>query len=330
MTTVFVTGGSGFVGGALIRRLIADGHQVHALARSERAAAKVADLGATPKTGDIADPGSLTKAAETAELAFHAAAWLDRDGTWADYVKSNVDGTRNVIQACRNAGVRRLVHVSTEAVLMAGRPLVNVDETTPIRPDSRAPYPATKARAELVLRDATGIETVIVRPRFIWGAGDTSVMPALIAAVRSGRFAWVGGGTNLMDTTHIDNTVEGLMLAAERGKPGEVYFVTDGEPVQFRAFVTELLETQGVESPQRTLPYWAANLIAEAGERVWRVLKRPGFPPLDYMSLWATAQECTINIDKARTQLGYAPIRTREQGFAELRRGAANRPTHGA
>ena len=329
MTTAFVTGGSGFVGGKLITRLVADGHTVRALARSDSSAAAVEALGATAVRGDLGDVEALTAAAQGAELAFHSAAAVGR-GTWAEFVRSNVDGTRNVLDACRKAGVRRLVHVSTEAVLMAGQPLVNVDETTPLRPDSRAPYPATKARAELVLRDATGIETVIVRPRFIWGAGDTSVMPALIAAVRSGRFAWVGGGTNLMDTTHIDNTVEGLVLGAERGKPGEVYFVTDGEPVQFRAFVTELLETQGVESPQRTLPYWAANLIAEAGERVWRVLKRPGFPPLDYMSLWATAQECTINIDKARTQLGYAPIRTREQGFAELRRGAANRPTHGA
>src|SRR6266508_5379575 len=134
MTMAFVTGGSGFIGGALIRRLIADGHQVRALARSDTAAAKVAELGASPQLGDISDPASLATAAEGAELAFHAAAWLDRNGTWAEYAKSNVDGTRNVIDACRKAGVRRLIHVSTGAVLMAGKPLVNVDETAPLRP----------------------------------------------------------------------------------------------------------------------------------------------------------------------------------------------------
>jgi nucleoside-diphosphate-sugar epimerase len=332
MTTAFVTGGSGFVGGRLISRLVADGHTVHALARSDSSAEKVAELGATPRRGDLADPESLAKAAEGAELAFHSAAWLEPGGSWADFTKSNVDGTRNVIEACRHTGVRRLVHVGTEAALMAGQPLVNVDETTPLRPDSRAPYPATKAWAEQLVRDANGarLETVVVRPRFVWGAGDTSVLPQLVKAVRSGRFAWIGGGTNLMDTTHIDNTVEGLVLGAERGRPGEAYFVTDGEPVRFRAFVTELLETQGVRAPNRSLPYWAANLIAEAGERAWRLLRRPGAPPLDYMSLWATALECTINIGKARGELGYAPVRTREEGFAELRSGAANRPTHGA
>jgi nucleoside-diphosphate-sugar epimerase len=207
-----------------------------------------------------------------------------------------------------------------------------VDETTPIRPDSRAPYPATKAQAEQVVNSANddALETVIVRPRFIWGEGDTTLLPQLVAVVRSGRFAWIGGGTNLIDITHIDNTVEGLVLAAERGKPGETYFVTDGEPVRFRPFLTELLDTQGVKAPNRSLPYWAANLIAEAGERAWRLLGRKGAPPLDYMSLWATAQECTININKARTQLGYTPVRTRAEGIEGLRRGAANPPTHGA
>src|ERR671933_399063 len=93
-------------------------------------------------------------------------------GGWADFVKSNVDGTRNVIEACRAAGVRRLVHVSTEAVLIAGEPLINVDETTPRRPDSPAPYPRSKALAEEAVLAASGVERVIVRPRFVWGAGD--------------------------------------------------------------------------------------------------------------------------------------------------------------
>jgi nucleoside-diphosphate-sugar epimerase len=327
MTTAFVTGGSGFVGGRLISRLVADGHTVRALARSDSSADKVAELGATPRRGDLSDPQSLAKAAEGAELAFHSAAWVAPGGSWADFTKSNVDGTRNVIQACQQAGVRRLVHVGTEAALLAGKPLVNVDETAPLRPDSRAPYPATKAKAERLVREANGasLETVVVRPRFVWGAGDTSLLPQLVAVVRSGRFAWIGGGTNLMDTTHIDNTVEGLVLGAERGRPGEAYFVTDGEPVRFRAFVTELLETQGVQAPNRSLPYWAANLVAEVGERAWRLLRRPGAPPLDHMSLWATALECTINISKARTELGYTPIRTHEQGFAELRAATSGR-----
>lgn len=328
MTTSFVTGGSGFIGGALIRRLIADGHPVKALARSDSAAAKVTELGAEAVRGDLSDVDSIAAGAAGAEWAFHAAAWVERGGSWADFRRGNVEGTRNVVDACRKAGVRRLVHVGTEAAVMAGQPLVNVDETAPLRPDAKAPYPATKAEAERIVRDANGdeLETVAVRPRFVWGAGDTSVLPQIVGAVQSGRFAWIGGGTHLTATTHIDNTVEGLVLAAERGTPGDAYFVTDGDPVVFRDFLTEMLATQGVAAPSRVLPMWLAKVIAEGGERAWQILGRSGPPPLDYFTVWASGQECTINIAKARTELGYAPVRTHEEGMAGLR-AATPKPT---
>ena len=130
---------------------------------------------------------------------------------------------------------------------MAGEPLVHVDETAPLRPDSRAPYPATKAKAELAVREASrdGFETVAVRPRFVWGKGDTTLLPEMVKTVEAGKFAWVGGGRNVTDTAHVDNVVEGLLLGAEKGRPGEAYFITDGEPVVFREFVTEMLRDPG-------------------------------------------------------------------------------------
>jgi len=321
MSTVFVTGGSGFVGGALIRRLVADGHQVRALARSDTASATVTDLGAEPVCGDLSDPASLREACAGNELVFHAAAQTTRGGGRAAFVRGNVDGTRNVIAACRDSGVRRLVHVGTEAALMAGQPLVNIDETAPLRPDSAAHYSATKAMAEQAVRDANDekLETVVVRPRFVWGRGDTTLLPELVGAVKSGRFGWIGGGRNLTDTTHIDNTVEGLVLGAERGRPGEAYFVTDGEPVEFRAFITAMLDTQGVPAPTREIPAGLARALTAAGEGLWRLLRLRSAPPLDYMSLWVSSQECTIDITRARTELGYAPVRSRAEGLAELR-----------
>ncbi|HEV7363689.1 MAG TPA: NAD-dependent epimerase/dehydratase family protein, partial [Solirubrobacteraceae bacterium] len=130
----FVTGGSGFIGDRLVRRLVADGRRVRALARSDDAAAKVAVAGAEPVRGDLSDPAALRAGAEGCELAFHAAAAVLEWGPREEFVRANVDGTRHVLEACREAGVRRLVHVGTEAATMAGQPLVEIDETAPLRP----------------------------------------------------------------------------------------------------------------------------------------------------------------------------------------------------
>jgi nucleoside-diphosphate-sugar epimerase len=321
MSNVFVTGGSGFIGGRLIERLRADGHTVRALARSPAAAERVSALGADPVSGELGDLDGMRAGAKGCELAFHAAATLGDWGRREDFERGNVQGTRNVLAARAEAGVRRFVHVGTEAALIAGRPLVDVDESAPLRPDSRALYSSTKARAEqaVVAANGDGFETIVVRPRFVWGAGDTTLLPAMSEMVRGGRFAWIGGGRHRTSITHVENVVEGLLLGASRGRPGNVYFVTDGEPVVFREFVTELLATQGLTPPSRSIPAPVAAALAVSGEAVWRLLHLRGRPPLTRFGYWASAQECTIRIDKAHEQLGYEPVKGKAEGLAELR-----------
>ena len=321
MPVAFVTGGSGFIGGALIRRLASDGWTVRALARSEGSAAKVRDAGAEPVMGDLDDADAMRAGAEGCEYAFHCAAALGEWGRREDFVRGNVTGTENALRACREAGVRRFVHVGTEAALLVGQPLVNADETVPLRPDSKAHYSATKARAEQAVLDANadGFDTVVLRPRLVWGPGDTTILPALKEAVEQGRFAWIGGGTHLTSTTQVDNVVEGLVLAATKGAPGNAYFVTDGEPVVFREFITDLLATAGVEPPGRSVPVAVAKPLAAVSEGIWGALRRTSPPPLTRLAVWLSAVECTIDISKARRELGYAPVKTVEQGMAELR-----------
>jgi nucleoside-diphosphate-sugar epimerase len=293
---------------------------VRALARSERAAERVRELGAEPVRGDLDDPGSLRAGAESCEVAFHAAAKVEDWGDPAEFERLNVRGTQKVLDACRDAGVRRLVHVGTEAALMAGQPLVNVNEDTPLRPDSAVLYSSSKAKAEQLVRAANGhgLETVVVRPRFVWGRGDTTLLPAITEMVRSGRFRWIGGGRHLTATTHVDNTVEGLWLAATRAPAGTVYFVTDGDPVVFRDFLSRMLGTQGVTIPDRSVPAGVAKVAAVAAERIWRLLRRPGSPPLTRFAVWVSSQECTIDISRAERELGYRPVTSREEGLAEL------------
>lgn len=322
MTAAFVTGGSGFIGGALIRRLVAEGWDVHALVRSEASAQKVTALGAKAIAGDLADVPSMAVGAQYCEIAFHCAAHLGDWGTREEFERGNVQGTRNALAAARQAGLRRFVHVGTEAALLAGEPLVEVDERAPLRFDSPALYSSTKARAEEAVIEANhdGLETLVVRPRFVWGPGDTTLLPVLTEAVRSGRFAWIGGGHHRTSTTHIDNTIEGLMLAAERGAPGGVYFVTDGEPVVFRDFITRLLATQGVEAPTRSVPTRVARAVAATSEAAWRLLPLPGRPPLTRLTVWVSGLETTIDITRAREELGYAPVVTIDDGLAEMSR----------
>jgi nucleoside-diphosphate-sugar epimerase len=318
---VFVTGGSGFIGGRLIQRLVADGVRVRALARSDRSAAMVGELGAEAVRGDLADVDAIAAGAQDCATAYHLAANTEVWGPWEQFVRDNVTGTENVLAATRSAGVATFVHCGTEAALIAGEPLRSVDETAPLRPDSKAPYSATKALAEQAVRDANGagFATVVVRPRFVWGAGDTTVLPSLVDMARSGRFAWIGGGKQLTDVTHVDNVIEGLLLGARKGRGGEAYFVTDGEPAVFRDFVTALLDTQGVAAPDRSIPTWVAGPLAAACEGLWRLAPLPGQPPLTRFAYWLSSQECTIDIGKARRELGYRPVKGRAEGLAELR-----------
>ena len=309
------------MGGALIRRLAGEGWTVRALARSDRSAQAVEAAGAESVRGDLDDVNAMRAGADGADVVHHAAAKVEDFGDPADFQRVTVQGTKNALEAARDAKVRRFVHVGTEAALMAGQPLVNVDETAPLRPDSPAPYPWSKAKAEQAVRDANGngLETVVVRPRFVWGHGDTTLLPEIVAMTKKGQFAWIGGGGQLTATTHIDNTVEGLELAAERGKPGGVYFVTDGDPVVFREFVSELIRTQGIEPPTRTLPLGVARAVAAGAEGAWKLLRRTDRPPLTRFTVWVSALECTIDDSRAREELGYREIKTREQGVDELR-----------
>jgi nucleoside-diphosphate-sugar epimerase len=265
----------------------------------------------------------MTDGARGAEAFFHLAAHVEQWGAYEDFERINVDGTRNALEAAKAAGVRRFVHCGTEAAILAGQPVVKGDETLPLRPDSSAPYPSTKAKAERLVRDAStaNFEAIVLRPRFVWGVGDTTLLPGIADAVQAGKFAWISGGDHLTSTTHVDNVVEGLLLAAEKGKAGESYFVLDDGDVGFREFVSQMLDTQGIEPPKRSIPGPVGAVVAYGGELTWRLLPLKGKPPLTKFSLWVSTKECTLDDSKARSELGYKPVITREEGLAALAAG---------
>jgi nucleoside-diphosphate-sugar epimerase len=314
MQHAYVTGGSGFLGKRLIAALVGRGVRVTAMARSDQAAAAVTAAGATPSRGDLSDRDAMTAAMRACDTVFHAAAHVEQHGPLATFMAINVAGTEHALAAARAAGIKRFIHIGTEAVLADGKPIIRADEQRPIADRPAGPYPFTKGLAEAAVQAANGegLETVVVRPRFIWGKGDTSLLPTIVAAVKRGRFGWLGGGHYLTSTCHVDNVVEGTLLAAERGKPGAVYFLTDGAPVEFRDFMTRLLATQGVDaSGVRDVPVWLARIVATATS--W--MKHP---PVTRTALALVGHEVTVDDSKARRELGYRATTTIDAGLAQM------------
>lgn len=317
----FVTGGSGFLGGHLVTRLVSEGHTVSALARTAEAAARVGERGATPVEGDLHDAPSLAEHVRGSDVVVHAAADTRQWGRPGALQRDNVDGTQAVVDLARVAGVPRLVHVSTEAVLSGGQALRWADESAPYPSRHAGEYARTKALAEqLVLAaDGRGLRTVSVRPRLIWGPGDTTFAPAVIEAMRNGSWAWVSGGDYLTSTCHVRNVCEGIVLAATVPEARGAYFLTDGAPVRFRDFVTELVEAYGVTPPSRSVPYPVVRTAAGVVDRGWRTLRLPGSPAISAGALALVGHEMTVNDLRARDELGYRPVVGVEEGLAELR-----------
>lgn len=316
----FVTGGSGFLGRNLIERLRARG-EVRALARSDSAVEAVRAAGAEPVRGDLDDSAALARGMAGCDAVYHAAADVAQFGDLARITHVNVGGTERVLAAAREAGVPCVVHVSTEAVLVGGRRIVRADESWPRPAHPIGVYPLTKGLAEqrVLAANSPSLRTVIARPRFIWGAGDTSVLPVIAAAVRAGKFRWIGGGRHLTSTCHVKNVCAGLVACAELGRGGEIYFFTDGRDVELRGFLTQLLETQGVTPGDGAVPFWAARAAAWSAEWMWRVLGKKGEPPVTRSAVRLIGEEVTVVDEKARRELGYAPAVTHEQGLAEMR-----------
>lgn len=316
---VFITGGSGFVGGHIIEALVGRGDDVLAMARSERSAEIVSRYGARPVRTDLAQIAAADL--DGVDAVAHCAAYVGEWGTRAEFTAGNVDGTRAMLAAARAAGVRRFVHMGTEAAVFDGHDLIDVDEDYPYPDRQRYLYSETKAEAErLVLAAHDAHMTVLsIRPRFVWGPRDTSVLPAVVRMAEAGSFAWIDGGRHITSTTHVQNVVAGALCALEQGDGGRAYFIADDGTRTLREFLSALTATQGVELPSRSIPSWLARPLAAAVEGTWRLF-RIRRPPL--MTRFAIAMmSCSVTVctDRARSELGYRPVISVDEGLAALR-----------
>ena len=303
---VYVTGGAGFIGGHLIRRLVGEGVQVVALARSDESARRVEAAGAVPHRADLHALDELKAAMRGCDTVFHAGSYLaDWDVRLA--MHENVRGSLNIVHAAHGAGVTRVVYVSGTGVTVGSGPVVQWDETRP-RGRPVGALCASRVASEAAMLDVSGdeVEIVVVRFPYVWGPGET-LTPALSSAVKAGRFRWVNGGRHLISVLHVTNAVQGLLLAARRGGPGEIYWFTDGEPVLMREFYEAHLRAAGLPSTEREIAYPKARRIADALFSLYRFFGASKPPPLTPTTVRFMGQEITVVDAKARRDLGYSP-----------------------
>ena len=317
----FVTGGSGFVGGRLVEALVAQGWQVRALVRGQKAAANAATLGAVPVLGELTDQAGLSKAMAGSTVVFHVAALFKMWGKQKEFNAVNVEGSRTLVEAAVNTpSVRKVVMVSAGAVVQGDPvPLVNIDERVPVQQRSFAPYSASKAAAEQILLAAngrrSGFQTVALRPTFVWGTG-MPMLDQMVEVVNAGNWQWPDGGAQAMSTCHINNLVDALLLAVDHGQGA--YFVADAEDGTLRSVVSDLLATRGVKAGDKSVSFGMAWMLAGVMGFFWNLFNLKGEPPITRQMLRLIGKPFTVNISKARLELGYAPRVSWKQGIAEM------------
>jgi len=341
---VFVTGASGFIGGKLAERLLADGRRVRVLSR--RPLPELEARGAEVIPGDLDDVHALRRGCASCESVFHVAGRVGVWGPRAEFFHVNVDGTKNVISACREAGVLRLIYTSSPSVVYSGGDLRNVNESAPLCLQAPCAYPTSKAAAELEVLSANGrnFATIALRPHLVWGPGDKNVVPRVLALARAGKLKIIGAGENKVDVTHITNVIDAHLLAegallsgsaipfkstANSTAPedlgrlpqnpgGRAYFITNGEPVLLWQWINNLLmelnEPPVTKHVSLSTAYFAGGVL----EAAWRTLRLKGEPPMTRFVAKEMATDHWFDITAARRDLAYHPLMTVADGVKDL------------
>jgi nucleoside-diphosphate-sugar epimerase len=292
---VLVTGGGGFMGMALIKRLIREGHKVTSFSRREYPLHWA--LGINSIQADISDYKEVEKACKDRDVVFHLAAKVGIWGDYDSYYSVNVTGTRNLIEACRKQKVGRIVFTSSSSVVFDGSDLDGIDESYPYPEKFGSHYSATKAYSEKLIIEANseGLKTISLRPHLVWGPYDAHLIPGILKRASSGNLRRIGKHEHFIDTTYIDNMTDAILLAAEalETKPeaaGKNFFITNGEPARVWDFVNSIIQIAGHEPVQKKIPeslaYFAAG-TAEFFHKTFRMKSEP------FMTRFALKELCT-------------------------------------
>jgi nucleoside-diphosphate-sugar epimerase len=323
-----VTGGGGFLGRALVERLVTRGVEVTSLARGDYP--ELSALGVRVVRGDLAERGVALAAAEGQDVIFHVAAKAGVWGRRADYVRANVTGTENVLGAAIAHGVKTFVHTSSPSVVFDGASHLNAGPELAYPRSFLAAYPQTKARDEELVRSLHGtplvgggaLSTIALRPHLVFGPGDPHLVPRLLQRADRGLLRIVGDGQNVVSLTYIDNAAEAHLAAADtlarRGgaaldAAGRAFFVANRDSVRLWDWINGLLTATGRAPVTRGVPAGVAYAAGAALEAVHRVLRLGGEPRMTRFVARQLATSHTYDLAPLERATGYRELVSQEE-----------------
>ena len=312
---ILITGGTGFLGQHLAQALLAKGHTIHLMGRNFTQVNNLLQRGAIAVQADLRDSATVTMACANMHAVYHVGALSAPWGKEADFHAINVGGTQSVLAGCLMHNVQRLIYVSSPSVVFDGHDQYNVTEDVPYPRSFASVYSLTKKLGEdLVNQSSNKLETIILRPKAIFGPGDQSLLPRLIAAARQGRLPQIGTGRNLVDLTYVENVVQALLLALNvESAIGKTYTITNDEHIPLWDVICTVLQQLDLPTNLRKISLPVALAAARAME--WQAALTGKEPLLTRYSVAILARTQTYDISAARRDLGYTPCITLADGI---------------
>jgi nucleoside-diphosphate-sugar epimerase len=313
---VLVTGATSLIGRGVVTRLQDRGDVVTVFQR------RPSGLGTAEHLGDIADPSAVAAAMAGNEAVVHLAGRVAVTGPWSQFEETNIVGTHNVIDAARESGVSRFVHVSSPSVAHGGQSLVGASAGAADPDKTRGHYATSKAQAELMAlaADTPDLAVVAIRPHLVWGPGDTQLVARIVSRARAGRLAIVGSGAALIDTTYVDNAADALVAALDRAPElgGRALVVSNGQPRPVRELVNRIVIAAGVEPPRIKVPYRMARTGGLVVERIWERQGRKDDPPMTSFLAEQLGTAHWFDQRETRRTLRWEPAVSLAEGFRRL------------
>ena len=315
-----VTGGGGFVGKAVVKRLVKLGIETTVLGRHQYP--EIEDLGGSCIVGTVSDAELMEQATEGVDVVFHVAALAGIWGAWHEYYTTNVLGTEVVVESCRKNNVPLLVYTSTPSVVFNQVDIKGGDEGLPYADKYLCHYAKSKVLAEKIVLGANcaSLKTCALRPHLIWGPGDPHLLPRLLASGRKNQLKRVGDGSNLVDISYIDNVADAHILAAknlsEQGTAaGKPYFISQGEPVNLWDWINELFAAMNIDRIQASVAFPVAYCLGGAMEAIYNLVGVEKEPRMTRFLAEQLAKSHYFSIENARQDLGYEPVVSTAEGL---------------